>query len=70
MMMVHATVFLLLALVGSVILIQAMANSMYVFDDDQSISGVIPTCQANYAVMDPKLLIDNPGPDTISWCLH
>ena len=54
MMLVHATVFLLLALVSSVMLTQAMATSKRVSDDDQSASGVVPTCQANYAVMDPN----------------
>ena len=56
MMLVRATVFLLLALV---MLTQTMAST-HVYDDPSA----VPTCQADYAKMDPKqpkLLINYPG---------
>ena len=65
MMMVRVTVFLLLALVSSVMLTQTMAtrNESAVYDD-LSTSAAVPTCQADYAKMDikqPKLLVNYPG---------
>ena len=63
--MVRVTVFLLLALVSSVMLTQTMAtrNESAVYDD-LSTSAAVPTCQADYAKMDikqPKLLVNYPG---------
>ena len=57
-MMVRATVFLLLALVGSVMLTQTVATRN-IYDD----LSAVPTCQADYAKMDPefpKLLLNEP----------
>ena len=71
MMLVRATVFLLLALVGSVMLTQAMATSDYeapVEAMQWSNTAAVPNCQANYATMDPRLpksLIQQPGSLTI-----
>ena len=56
--MVRATVFLLLALVGSVMLTQTVATRN-VYND----LSAVPTCQADYAKMDPefpKLLLNEP----------
>ena len=63
MMLVRATVFLLLALVGSVILTQTMAieNESAV---DEDLITYVPKCQADYDKMDPKepkQLINYPG---------
>ena len=67
MMLVRATVFLLLALVGSVMLTQTMATSDYeapVQAMQWSNTAVVQNCQANYVTMDPNLpksLIQQPG---------
>ena len=62
MMLTRAAVFPLLALVGSVMLTQTMATrNVY---EDLSTSASVPTCQADYDIMDqkqPKLLINQPG---------
>ena len=62
MMLTRSTVSLLLALVSSVTLTQIMATrNVY---KDLSTSASIPTCQADYDIMNqkqPKLLINKPG---------
>ena len=60
MMLIRPTAFLLLALVGSVMMTQTMAQTRNVYDDPSD----VPTCQADYAKMDPKQpkqLINYPG---------
>ena len=65
MMLVCATVFPLLALVGSVMLTQTMATkNESAVDEDLITSEDVPRCQADYAKMDPKQpkqLINYPG---------